>query len=106
MTDQIIVPTETVLAWTRYQTARLAKSTWTAEEKEAKAHLLKELGYDPEDPKPEPCEVASSDGELLFEVRVGERKGLDVKYFRDTHPDIYAMCERVSHPVSIREVEA
>lgn len=102
--QQIEITTETVLLWTRYKTAQEAKAAWTAEEKAAKANLLLALGYDPTDPKPAPSEAVSKDGERLFEIKVGDRKGLDLPYFRDRHPDVYAECERVTHPVSIREL--
>jgi hypothetical protein len=88
--------------WSRYMTAKTAKSRWEAEEKAAKQDLLNALGYEPDDDKPVPVEVYSLDGTHLGAVHVGNRKGLDMTYLRNTHPDIYAECEKWSHPLSVR----
>jgi hypothetical protein len=100
----LVADTNTILKWTRYRTAQGAKARWAAEEKEAKLDLLAELGYDPEDEKPAPVTVEGEDGQPLFEVKVGERRGLDAKYLKANHPDVYAEAEKVSHPVSVREL--
>lgn len=91
--------------WTRYKEAQQAKSAWTAEERQAKTELLAALGYDPDDEKPQPAEVYGLDGTHLGNVGVSDRKGLDLKYLRDRHPNIYAECEKWTHPISVRQVK-
>lgn len=97
---------DTFEKWERYRTAKEAKSRWTAEEKAAKEELLDALGYDPDDAKPAPADVVNGEGEPIFTVRIGSRKGLDIKYLRSKHPDVYAECERWSYPISIKDAEA
>lgn len=95
---------ETRKKWDRYKTAKDAKSRWTAEEKAAKEELLEDLGYDPDDPKPAPIDVVDMEtGEPICSVRVGSRKGLDIKYLRSKHPDVYAECEKWTYPISIKD---
>jgi hypothetical protein len=86
----------------RYAVAKASKARWTAEEKDVKVKLLLALGYDPDDPKPQPCEFIDANGEQVCEVTVGERRDLDRAYLRFTHPDVYAESERVLHPVSVK----
>lgn len=102
--DELAADSATILKWTAYKEAQEAKAAWTAIEKDRKADLLAELGYDPDDAKPTPVSVVGPDGQSLFEVRVGERRGLDVKYFKANYPDIFAESEKVSHPISVREL--
>lgn len=91
--------------WERYKAAKEAKSRWTAEEKAAKEELLDALGYDPDDAKPQPADVVNGEGEPIFAVRIGSRKGLDIKYLKSRHPDIYAECEKWTYPISIKDAE-
>lgn len=92
--------------WVRYQVAKHAKSRWTAEEKDLKAQLLAELGYDMTDEKPPSMDVVSRvTGHLVGSVTVGNRRGIDMKYFRESFPDVYAECERWTHPISIKDAE-
>lgn len=102
MSEGVEISDEISEKWERYETAREAKSAWTKEEKEAKEALLDALGYDPEDEKPLPLEVLDAHGGTVFEVRVGNRKGVDMKYLKDRHPDVYAESEKWTHPISIR----
>jgi hypothetical protein len=104
MSDGREITDEISEKWERYETAREAKSAWTKEEKDAKADLLDALGYDPEDEKPVPLEVLDAHGDTVFEVRVGNRKGIDMQYLKDRHPDVYAESEKWTHPISIRAV--
>lgn len=100
------VSAETRAKWDRYKTAKEAKSRWTAEEKAAKEELMRDLDYDPDDPKPAPVDAVDEEtGETLFVVRIGNRKGLDIKYLKAKHPDIYAECEKWTYPISIKEAE-
>ena len=104
MPDQKVIAPGTVQAWERYRIAKLAKSQWTAEEKDAKEALMGELGYDPDDPKPTPCDAVTEPGQVLFHVKVGDRRSLDTRLLRKVHPDVYAECEKTTHPISIQEV--
>lgn len=102
--DDVLADGETRKKWERYKTAKEAKSRWTAEEKAAKEELLEDLGYDPDDPKPAPLDVRDQEsGAPLCSVTVGSRKGLDIKYLRSKHPDIYAECEKWTYPISIKD---
>lgn len=104
MSDEIRADAETRAKWERYKTAKSAKSRWTAEEKAAKEALMEDLGYDPDDEKPAPLDAVDEEtGELLFAVRIGNRKGLDIKYLRSKHPDVYAECEKWTYPISIKD---
>lgn len=87
-----------------YEQARLAKSSWTAEERRLKARLLAKLGYVADDGKPAETTAVLA-GEAIFEVRVGHRKGLDIEYLKQHHPDVYAECEKWTYPLSIRSVQ-
>lgn len=89
--------------WTRYIAAQTAKSAWVAEEKQAKTELLAALGYEQGDEKPQPAEVYGLDGTHLGTVNTSDRKGLDIKYLKDRHPNIYAECEKWTHPISVRK---
>lgn len=100
-----VVGAKAYAKWLRYRDAYDAKSRWTAEEKDAKAELLLALGYDPEDEKPPSAVFVDGAGEPVCEVKVGKRKGLDLKYLREKHPSVYAECEKWTHPISIRNVE-
>jgi hypothetical protein len=102
--DEREVSPETRDKWERYKTAKSAKSRWTAEEKAAKEALMEDLGYDPDDPKPVGLDAVDEEtGEPLFSVRVGSRKGLDIKYLKSKHPDVYAECEKWTYPISIKD---
>lgn len=103
MSDEVTADAETRKKWERYKTAKEAKSRWTAEEKAAKEALLEDLGYEPDDPKPVPTDVVDEDGTPVCSVRVGSRKGLDIKYLRSKHPDVYAECEKWTYPISIKD---
>lgn len=100
---QLTAGQETYEKWRRYQTAKDAKSRWTAEEKAAKADLLLALGYDPDDEKPAPADVVDGEGVPVCQVSIGSRKGLDINYLKAHHPDIYAECEKWTYPISVRE---
>lgn len=100
--DRLTVGQEAAKKWERYKTAKEAKSRWTAEEKSAKEELLVALGYDPEESKPVGTDVVDSDGDPVCAVRVGSRKGLDIKYLKERHPDVYAECEKWTYPISVK----
>lgn len=104
-TNKITVGTEAVLKWKQYQQAFAARARWVAEEKRLKEELLIALGYDQDDEKPESVVAEDGGGQPVCKVTVGARKGLDTKYLRERHPDIYAECERWTHPISIRSAK-
>ena len=105
MKDTYTIGNEAIDKWVRYRAAYRAKSRWAAEEKAAKEQLLLALGYDPDDEKPEPALFVDSGDAPICEVRVSRRKGLDITYLKEKHPEIYAECEKWSHPISIRPAE-
>lgn len=105
MTDRLTVGQETRDKWARYRTAQEAKSRWTAEEKAAKEELLLALGYDPDDSKPVGTDVVDAEGNPVCVVRVGSRKGLDIKYLKEKHPDVYAECEKWTYPISVKDAD-
>lgn len=103
MSDEIVVPHTIAEDFALMIKAREAKARWAAEEKDRKERILAYLGYDPEDPKPVPVLAVAPSGVPLFQVKVSRRKGLDLKYFRDAHPAVYAECETSTPVKSIRE---
>jgi hypothetical protein len=86
----------------RYYTAKKAKARWEEEEKKLKAELLEELGYDEDDPKPEPVIVEDEDGNEVFAVKRGTWRGLNQKYLKDHHPQVYAECEASKATLTIK----
>lgn len=104
MSDSVGVSIATARLWARYEEAQAASSRWNAEEKALKAELMSALGYEASDPKPAPL-TAEFEGQAVFEVKVGSRRGLDQVYLKSHHPDIYAEAEKVSPTISIRRVK-
>lgn len=79
---------------TEYDQAKKAHAAWKAQEKNLRAAILDALGYEPDDSKPEGVTVTTGDGETeVFKVTTGTWRGLDQKYLKEHHPDVYAECE-------------
>lgn len=86
-----------------YQRAKEARARWQAEEKRLKTEILETLGYDGTEEKPTPLEVIDSiTGVVMFSVKVGTWRGMDFKYLKDRHPQVYAECEATSPTLSIK----
>lgn len=107
MTDQtpvadVTMSREQLALVRRYKAAKGARARWDAEEREAKAALLESLGYDQDDPKPQPAALVDSMGSMHAEVRVGTCRGLDFKYLKETYPDVYAVCETSKETLTIK----
>lgn len=86
----------------RYTTAKKAKARWEEEEKKLKSELLDELGYDEDDPKPEPVVVETLEGDEVFSVKRGTWRGLNQKYLKERHPQVYAECEASKATLTIK----
>ena len=100
--DWTPVSDEVAALWEKYRAASVAKSHFTKQEKEIKAELCEKLGYDPDDPKPQPVNACTRDGEPLFEVKIGYRTSPDIRYIKDNYPHIYAEAERRTPSKSIK----
>lgn len=103
MTEHIPVPPEISSAYRQLSAARHAIARWKSEETDAKEKILAFLGYDPEDRKPPSCVAVNSDGEPVFQVKTGTRRGLDTQYLKRTYPAIYAECEKLTVVKTIKE---
>lgn len=86
----------------RYYTAKKAKARWQEEEDKLKAEMLEALGYDPDDPKPEPLIVEDEHGNEVFAVKRGTWRGLNQKYLKERHPEVYAECEASKATLTIK----
>lgn len=85
-----------------YDKAKRAAATWKAEAEAARLALLDALGYDLDDPKPEPTVVESSEGAEVFKVARGTWRGLNQRYLKEHHPDVYAECEASKATLTIK----
>ena len=86
----------------RYNTAKAAARRWKEEEDKLKAELLEELGYEDDDPKPEPVIAEDENGDTVFEVKRGTWRGLNQKYLKQHHPQVYAECEASKATLQIK----
>lgn len=105
MTDSRMVSLALAADYAAYESVKGAKSALDKQEKALKARIYEALGYADDDTKPPELIAVNSDGEPVFQVKVSYRKGLDVKYLKETHPDIYAECEKNSPVRSIKAVD-
>ena len=103
MTDEWTpVTPEVERLWSEYEAVYRAKGHFTKMEKDLKAQLCEKLGYDPDDPKPQPFNACTESGEPLFKVNIGSSTRPDVTYLKTTYPEIYAECEKTSPSKSFR----
>lgn len=102
MSDWTPVSDEIAALYEKYRAASVAKSHFTKQEREIKAELCEALGYDPEDPKPQPFQACNGGGEPLFEVKIGYRTTPDTQYIKNNYPHIYAEAERRTPSKSIK----
>lgn len=86
----------------RYYTAKKSTARWQEEVDKLKAQILDDLGYDPDDPKPEPVIVEDEDGNEIFAVKRGTWRGLNQKYLKERHPHVYAECEASKATLTIK----
>lgn len=105
MSDWTPVTEEVKRLWAEYQAVAAAKSHFTKLEKELKPEILSLLGYDPDDPKPQPLKACTEDGEQLFEVKIGSTSRPDVSYLKTAYPHIYAEIEKKTPTKSIRSAQ-
>lgn len=86
-----------------YQKAKQARAQWETAEKDLKAEILEECGFDPDDEKPVPLQVVDPiTGVIMFEIRVGNWRGMNFRYLKEQHPAIYAACETSKPTLSIK----
>lgn len=89
----------------RYVTAKKAAARWKQEQDDLKDMILESLGYDPDDPKPEPLIVEDDRGAEVFKTNVGTWRGLSTKHLKERHPHIYAECETSKATLTIKYAE-
>lgn len=85
--------------------AGAARLKWETYEKKVKGDLLKALGYDPDDDKPESLSAVDAAGAPLFEVDVTYRKGFNKKRLATHYPAAFADCELLTPVKTIRPVK-
>lgn len=85
-----------------YNRARAARLRWEQEESDLKSEVLDLLGYEGDDPKPESTIAEDDEGQTVFEVKRGTWRGLNQKYLKQHHPDIYAECESSKATLTIK----
>jgi hypothetical protein len=105
MTKRIKATEELITKVSRYNRAKAAKARWQQEEDDLKAEILADLGYDPDDPKPEPVIAEDGGGNTVFEVKRGTWRGLNQKYLKQHHPEVYAECEASKSTLQIKYEE-
>lgn len=86
----------------RYMEAKAAQAAWDKETRRLKAEILDALGFDDEDPKPQPVNV-HHDGTAVCAVTVGTYRGLNFKYLKENFPEVYAICETTKPTLKITE---
>jgi hypothetical protein len=102
-TDRVPVTPELAHKAADYKRAKESRARWEAEEQRLKDEILDALGYDPEDPKPQPVIVTDPVLDaVLFEVRVGKWRGTNIRALKDERPDILAQYETSKATVSIK----
>lgn len=104
MTDKVKITPRLLDLLAEYEAAKQARAAWKTQEDNLRAAILDALGYDPDDPKPEPVIVETFDGNPVFEVRRGTWRGLDQKYLKEHHPAVYAECEASKNTLSIKAI--
>lgn len=102
MTNQVEATAPLVEKVSRYNRAKAATTRWQQERDTLKDEILEELGYDPEDPKPEPVDVVDEHGEVVFSIARGTWRGLNQKYLKEHRPDVYAECETSKATLTIK----
>lgn len=105
MTKRIKATGEMVEKISRYNRAKAAKTRWQQEEDDLKAEILRDLGYEEDDPKPEPLIAEDDTGSTVFEVKRGTWRGLNQKYLKQHHPEVYAECEASKSTLQIKYEE-
>lgn len=98
----IEVSAEVSVLTERYMSAKAAQAAWDRECRQLKAELLDALGYDAEDPKPQPSTVHHN-GTAVCAVSVGTYRGLNFKYLKENFPEVYAICETTKPTLKITE---
>lgn len=96
MTDQpeeVVISNATAQLWEDYAEASSSRAKWEAEEKRLKAKLFGSLGFEDDDPKPQPVTAVDPNGHSIFSVVVGTWHGLDQKALKAERPDIWAQYE-------------
>lgn len=102
-TDRVPVTPELAHKAADFKRAKESRARWEAEEARLKAEILEALGYDPEDPKPQPMEIIDPVLDVvLFKVNVGKWRGTNIKALKDERPDILAQYETSKATVSIK----
>ena len=102
MSDEVTASAELATLYAEYVRAKEARARWADEEKRLKESIDSALYEDPDDPKPLPVKVVDESGTPVFEVRIGNYRGLDFTYLRNTYPHIYAECETRTATKSIK----
>ncbi len=102
MTDRVQGSAALVEKVSRLNRAKSAAARRRQGVDDLKAEILDDLGYDAEDPKPEPVEVVDENGSTLFEVKRGTWRGLNQKAFRAERPDVYAQYETSKATLTIK----
>ena len=90
MTKRIKATGEMVEKISRYNRAKAAKTRWQQEE---------------DDPKPDPLIAEDDTGTPVFEVKRGTWRGLNQKYLKQHHPEVYAECEASKSTLQIKYEE-
>lgn len=105
VTNTITVTTELWELHKRYASAKKAAARWKQEQESLKGAITEALGYDPEDPSPQPVTVVDLGGNELFSTKVGTWRGLGTKYLKERYPHIYAECEQSKPTLTIKYAE-
>lgn len=100
--DEVVVSSRVASAGEQLKAASEQRARWEAEEARLKELIFEGLGYDPEDPKPQPVVAVDPEGHRLFRVTVGTWRGLDQKALKTERPDVYATFETSKSTKSIR----
>lgn len=105
MADPRQVPGDAAAIFAALTSVKSAKSALEKQEKELKAQLFASVGITDDDPKPPSVVAVNPDGEPVYQVKVSYQMRLDTKYLKETHPHIYAECEKSIPVKSIKAAE-
>lgn len=71
-----------------------------------KAALLADMGFDPDDERPQPCTAVDSENRPLFRVDITYRKGFDKKGLEARYPAVFAEFELLTPVRSVKAPDA
>lgn len=102
--DAVVANTELAELVAQFNQTRSLRLKYKRIEDELRTAILDELGYDPDDPKPQPVTVYTEGGKPILEVAVASRRTTDTAWLRENYPDLMALAERVTPTKTLKDL--